>query len=220
KEYDEMFKANRPMPPSAHISRNVICSAWQFRYFYDRRDELRKVMYKDGVRIDPSPEELSIILDSNHDIWMEWSAGKGSWLFEENYADARPENFVDVKWGDITVKADSKAVDYGHIPRDFYSIGLVYGERRRNPPLVRTAMTRDVKTGEVTLEIRNDGGLPAEGIVTLHPGEGSAVDTGAVPFKLAPREQFAVVVAHSDPNRDIMIEARSSLAGVRPSRAR
>jgi hypothetical protein len=176
-------------------------------------------MYKDGERINPTPDELSVILDTRHDIWMEWSAAKGSWLFEQNYT-ARPEDFADVKWGDITVKPGSKAVEYGHIPRDFRSIGLVYGERRRNPPLVRTALTRDVKTGKITLEIRNDGKSAASGVVGLYPGEGCPVDVEAVPFKLAPGETASAVVGSIDPNRDIQIEARSSLAGVRPSRAR
>ncbi|MDR1566428.1 MAG: right-handed parallel beta-helix repeat-containing protein, partial [Treponema sp.] len=219
KEYDEMFKSNTPMRPCARISRNVICSRWRFRYFYDLRDGNKPVMYKDGVRIEPSPEELSVILDTSHDIRMEWSAGKGSWLFEQNYT-ARPEDFADVKWGDITVKGDSKAVEYGHMPRDFKSIGLIYGERRRNPPLVRTALTRDVKTGKITLEVRNDGKSAAEGIIALYPGEGSAVDVEAVPFTLAPGETASAAVGCIDPNRDILIEARSSLAGVRPSRAR
>jgi hypothetical protein len=217
KEYDEMFKSNKPMPPCARISRNVFCSRWQFRYFYDLLN--KPVMYKDGVPIDPSPEELSVILDSRHDIWMKLSAHKGSWVFEQNYT-ARPEDFADVKWGDITVKPDSTAVEYGHIPRDFRSIGLIYGERRRNPPLVRTALTRDVKTGKITLEIRNDGKSAAGGIIGLYPEEGAPVDVEAVPFKLAPGEEIAAVVGCIEPDRDIQIEARSSLAGVRPSRAR
>jgi hypothetical protein len=219
KEYDQMFKDNTPMRPSARISGNVICSWQRFRYFYDLRDGNKPVMYKDGVRIEPTPEELSAILDIRHDIWMKWSAGKGSWLIEQNYT-ARPEDFEDAKWGNITVKADSKAVEYGHIPRDFKSIGLVYGERRRNPPLVRTALTRDVKSGKISLEIRNDGTGAASGVITLHPGEGSAVDCTEVPFTLEPGEQAATVVGCIDPDRDILIEARSSVAGVRPSRAR
>jgi hypothetical protein len=150
---------------------------------------------------------------------MEWSAGKGSWLFEQNYT-ARPEDFVDVKWGDITVKPGSKAVEYGHVPRDFKSIGLIYGERRRNPPLVRTALTRDVKTGTITLEIRNDGQSAAGGTVSLYPEKGSEVDVKAVAFRLEPGEASATVVGRIDPDRDILIEARSPLAGVRPSRAR
>ncbi|MDR3146392.1 MAG: right-handed parallel beta-helix repeat-containing protein [Treponema sp.] len=220
KEYDEMFKSNKPMRPCAHISRNVICSAWQFRYFYDLHDQNKPVMYKDGLRIEPTPEELSIILDSRHDILMEWSAGKGSWFFEQNYS-ARPEDFADVKWGNITVKPDSKAVEYGHTPRDFSSIGLVYGERRRNPPLLRTALTRDVTTGTITLEIRNDGNCAAGGTVRLYPGkDDSTVDLDAVPFTLAPGETASAVVGRIDPNRAILIEARSDLAGLRPSRVR
>ncbi|MDR0668762.1 MAG: hypothetical protein LBF95_01655, partial [Treponema sp.] len=110
--------------------------------------------------------------------------------------------------------------EYGHVPRDFKSIGLVYGERRRNPPLVRTALTRDVKTGTVTLEIRNDGQSAAGGTVNLYPEKGSELDIETVAFRLEPGEASAAVVGRIDPDRDILIEARSPLAGVRPSRVR
>jgi hypothetical protein len=77
-----------------------------------------------------------------------------------------------------------------------------------------------VETRKITLEVRNDGKSAASGVVGLYPREGCPVDVEAVPYKLAPGEELVAVVGCIDPDRDIQIEARSSLAGVRPSRAR
>ncbi|MDR2136394.1 MAG: hypothetical protein LBO76_07245, partial [Treponema sp.] len=69
-------------------------------------------------------------------------------------------------------------------------------------------------------EIRNDGSCAAGGTITLYPKKGAELDRDTVPFTLAPGETASAVVGCIDPDRDILIEARSSLAGVRPSRAR
>lgn len=217
KEVDAMFKENRPMLGSAVISDNVFCAKVLFRYFYDMRDENRKVMYKDGQRVELTPAQLSAVLDSRRDVAMEWSAGKGSWLYQRNFT-AAPGDFVDAKWGDINVRPESKAIEYGHKPAGLDSIGLIEENRRVNPPTVRTALSRDVSSGEVTLELRNESGTAVSGELKLYAKEELGLCASTVSFRLDPGEESAAKLGFLNPDEDFYLEVRSATPGVRPSR--
>ena len=237
-QIDHMFKNDLPMMASAHISGNVFCNTMQFRYYLDKMDEHYSTFYKDGQPANLRPEEVSAITDTRRDINYEWSASKGSWHFEGNYT-ARPEDFSDVEWADITVKTDSRAPAHGHIPRRLDDIGLLPDLRRENPPTVRTSIRLDIETGEVTLYIRNDSERHVTGEIQLRAGPFSHAylafrrisRTTALPesttpevlrdivkFDLRPGEMSSTIVARTDPDTQPALEAHSELAGVRPSR--
>lgn len=216
---DKMFKDNRPMVGAAHISQNVFCAKVWFRYYYDMRDENQKKMYDDGVLIHPTNEALSAILDSRRDIALEWSAGKGAWLFDKNFT-AQPSDFEDAKWGKITVQEHSEAYEYGYKRREMSTIGLIDADRDVNPPKILTSLTYPYR-GEkrLTLGIRNEGRNVENGVIQLHTSSNVKLAVQQVPFTLAPGEEYEIEVGTIIANEEFTVEARSDLAGVRPSRA-
>ncbi|SDC51917.1 Right handed beta helix region [Paenibacillus sp. UNCCL117] len=218
-EIDRMFRENRPMTGAARISRNVFCSKTLFRYFYDKRDENNKKLYDDCTLIEPTPAQLCAIVDSRQDVQMEWSAGKGSWLFEKNFT-AQPSDFADAKWGDIAVRQGSEAYEYGYERRELSTIGLIEGDRDRNPPRILTSLTYPYK-GErtLTLAIRNASNQTVSGVIQLHTSSNVKLKLDEVPFTLAPEEEHAIVVGNIPAEDEFAVEARSELPGVRPSRA-
>ncbi|MCQ6562767.1 right-handed parallel beta-helix repeat-containing protein [Paenibacillus mendelii] len=217
-EIDRMFKENRPMTGAARISQNVFCSKTLFRYFYDKRDENNKRMYDDGALIEPTKEQLSVIIDSRQDIHMEWSAGKGSWLFEKNFT-AQPSDFEDAKWGDIAVRQGSEAYDYGYERREIRTVGLIEADRDVNPPKILTSLTYSHK-GErkLTLALRNDSKQTVSGEIQLHTSSNVQLELSQVPFNLYPGEEDSIVVGIIEMEVEFAVEARSELPGVRPSR--
>jgi hypothetical protein len=216
---DEMFKENRPMTGEAHISRNVFCAKVLFRYYYDVRDENKKQLYDAGSPIQPTKEELNAILDTRRDIAFEWSAGKGAWLFEKNFT-AQPSDFEDALWGRIAVREGSEAYDYGYERREMNTIGLIEADRNDNPPTILTSLTYPYKDEKrLTLAIRNEGRQEASGMIQLYTSSNVQLDTDKVSFTLAPGEEYAAVVGTLIGDEDFTVEARSELAGVRPSRA-
>ncbi|GGD61161.1 right-handed parallel beta-helix repeat-containing protein [Paenibacillus nasutitermitis] len=217
-EIDRMFKENRPMTGAAQISQNVFCSKTLFRYFYDKRDENNKRMYNGGALIQPSKEQLSVILDSRQDIHMEWSAGKGSWLFEKNFT-AQPSDFEDAELGEIAVRQGSEAYDYGYERRELSTIGLIDEDRDVNPPKIITSLTYSYR-GDRTLilTIRNESKQTVSGVIQLYTSSNVQLAHYQVPFSLNPKEENSVVVGTVDRDDEFTVEARSELPGVRPSR--
>lgn len=218
RKIDEMFKGNHPMNGSAHIVGNVICAKAWFRYYYDMRDENKKVMYDGDTPIELSSKELSAILDSRKDVAMEWSAGKGSWLFEQNYT-AMPADFEDAAWGNIAVREGSEAYEYGYERRELNTIGLVENHRSVNPIKVLTSLSYALHGDRtVTLAVRNTSDQQAKGVIEFSQSGHATLPLAPITFSLAPGqtlERQIAAIAHDEP---FVIEARSDLPGVRPSR--
>lgn len=217
---DRMFKAEEPMTASAHISQNVFCSKVWFRYFYDMRDENKKQMYEDGQPVTLDAKTMSSVLDARRDLALEWSAGKGSWLFEKNYT-AQPSDFEDALWGNIAVREGSEAYEYGYQRKELAAIGLIEAERTDNPVRVRTRLTAPIRGDrKLTLAIRNDGDAAASGVIELFGTDNVQLALRQVPFALSPGEEYVAEVGIAPPaDVEFTLEARSQLPGVRPSRA-
>lgn len=217
----KVYENGEQLAASAEITRNVFCSKPLFRYYFDPRDANVEHIYDCGVPVTLTDREKSEIFDTRHDVRANWSPGKGDWRFAKNYT-ASPRDFDDAEWGLISVRPESRAVQFGYQPNDFYTIGLERGTRKKNPPKVLTCLTYPYR-GELqklTLGMRNTEDVPVSFTITLKSTNDQVrLYQDSYEINMRPGEEQFIEVGDINGQEVFCVEARSSTPGVRPSRA-
>ncbi len=214
--YQNPVNGKTRIPASAWIESNVFCSKARFRYRYDAK---AGIFYEFGRPVDnPSPYLRSYINDPAWDLRLTWSAQKGEMHWVSNFT-ASPEDFADAKWGDLTVRPDSKAFEYGYEDGDFGSIGLEEEKRRLNPPKVRTRIgPADHKANTVSIAVRNMSSVPVSGAFKVYAPQGVVFAAQTLDFAVEAGEEREYLLEVLQSHGEFEMEVRSATPGVRPSR--
>lgn len=214
--YQNPVNGETRIPGSALIESNVFCSKVKFRY---RFVEPEKTYYEYGRKLENPSEQLkSYITDTTRDIRFTIVGEKGDLHCVSNYP-AVPEDFVDAKWGDLTIRPESKAFAYGYTDSDFGSIGLEREKRSVNPPRVRTCICpSEEKEWAVAIGVKNDSEIPVSGILRIYAPEDVLLGSREIPFAAEPGEEKEYLLEVLECHGEFEMEVRSDVAGVRPSR--
>mgnify|MGYP002510999483 CR=1 FL=1 len=214
--YENPVNGKTRIPGSAWIQGNVFCSKAGFRY---RHDEKQGIYYEFGKPMDNPPPYLhSYINDPAWNLRLTWSARKGELHWIGNFT-ASPEDFADAMWGDLTVRPDSQAFEYGYVDGDFGSIGLEEEKRLANPPKVRTRITlARSRENAVSIGIRNMSAKPVSGTLKVYAPKGVVFTSETLDFTAEPYEEKEYLLEVMKSPGEFEMEVRSATPGVRPSR--
>ena len=216
-----MYARGEQLKASGVISHNVVCTRQAFRYTYARREGCYAKMYDCGEPTELDDAAMSELFDFRHFVRPTWSPGKGDWRFKGNFM-AFPSDFADAEWGDIAVRPDAQAFDYGYQAVSFQDIGLRPKTRSRNPVKVLTQLTYPYRTEDkpLTLGLRNTADTAVSGqIVLLTDNPNVILDYERINFSLEPGEERQVKVGNLGQETVFTVEARGVTPGVRPARA-
>ena len=223
--YDEKYRSRTDspvrIPAQAVIAGNVFCSKPRFRYavFQDTTLPHWPLAITDHGRRIPFDRKLAAyVRDPLRDLNdTECSGKKACVLWDGNYT-ADPGDFRDPDFGDVSLREDSPAWEYGYRGGDRGSFGLVESLRRENPANVRTAVRLQPGEDTVRIGVRNLGGSPVSGTLRLIAPEGAVLEWEEIAFSAGAGEEVWYEIGGTIPE-DGVLEVRSDTPGVRPSRS-
>jgi len=213
--YDSFSEGEAWIPGEAVVAHNVFCSKPRYRY---KVNGWPYQITENGKEVPFSRDLMLRILDENQDIWREPSSGHFGHLLQDSNMKAYAEDFTDPDWGDISVKADSAAWQYGYVDGDFGSIGLIRELRRENPVSVKTAVFWQPGDREVRIGLRNEEAVPVSGTLFFRTSDDVKPDRQFIEFEVAAGEETFCLVGVEAMEYESMFEVRSDVPGVRPAR--
>lgn len=213
--YSNPVNGETRIPASATISNNVICSKVKFRYRYV---EPQKTYYEYGEPIQCDKFLKSYITDTSRDMLFTIGGEKAELYLNSNYQ-AVPEDFEDAGWGNLAVKAESKAYSYGYRDAGFDSIGLETEKRSVNPPIVLTrVMPAEDGSRSIVIGIRNKGTQVVDGNLNIYSPHNVKFDATTISFHIEGGEEKTYPLQLLEWQKEFEVEVRSDVPGVRPSR--
>ncbi|MBQ4322242.1 MAG: right-handed parallel beta-helix repeat-containing protein [Oscillospiraceae bacterium] len=213
--YDSFPEGEAWIPGEAVVANNVFCSKPRYRY---KVNGWPYQITENGKEVPFSRDLMLKILDENQDIWREPTSGHFGQLLQDSNMKAYAEDFTDPDWGDISVKADSTAWQYGYADGDFYSIGLQKALRRENPVTVHTTVQWTPGENAVRIGLRNKEAVAVCGKLTFHTSGEVKPETESLYFEVAPGEEKFYAVNAEGLRDASLFEVRSNVPGVRPAR--
>lgn len=200
-DIDRYYTNNEPIPPSAVIENNIFCY----------------------IKIFEGPFEKATIRDifgTKRILEFSFDSEKGKFLIESNYFCGK-EDFADLKTSDLRIKQDSSAFHYGFQNIEIQKIGLIEKERRHNPPKVITGLRFDKANNVIILSLDNQRDKHVLGSMSLFiDKEQKSMDKKPIKIELKGFEKKEYQIPLPNYLRKVEIEARSSVAGVRPCKIR
>jgi hypothetical protein len=213
--YSNPINGESRIPGSADIAHNVICSKVKFTYRYI---EPEKKYYQYDTPIECDKYKQSYIRDTSRDMLFTIGGERGELYLNSNYP-AVPEDFEDASWGDLTIKANSKAYAYGYKNTDFYSIGLEHIKRINNPAVIQTRIEPSQDYDQTLLiGMRNKGAESVRGVLKVYAKGKVTFSINEISFSINSGKEMYYPLEILNYDGAFEIEVRSEIPGVRPSR--
>ncbi|MCL1793157.1 MAG: right-handed parallel beta-helix repeat-containing protein [Oscillospiraceae bacterium] len=185
--------------------------------YISRYPELAEVdgFYRENLPIPPSAAIEGNVYCSNKKLEFTWDYEPGEFTVRKNKSVGR-DYFEDYTIGLFDIKEGTDAEMYGFKRLEMAKCGLDEKRRKANPPRILTGL--GFEAGNLVFKYKNFSDINAKGKIRLY-----SEDIELAPFEAdigANSEGAIKIPLEIEPNKQISIEARSDVAGIRPCRAK
>ena len=183
--------------------------------YVSRYPELKEIdeFYDKNLPIPPNAVIENNVYCSAKKLEFTWDYEPGEFEIRKNKAIDR-SYFEDYDIGYFNIKEGTDVESYGFERIDMFECGLCEKLRKNNPPRILTGLGHDGKN--LIYRYKNFSDVAASGKVNLY-----SEDLVFAPFEVnisANGEGEVKIPFECDANKEITVEARSDIAGVRPCR--